>query len=200
MTSWLGAGDPVGATPLEDEDVEGLIPTFVATRDDLNLVEHANIEKASFWLFRGRRVTVDHLLVTAFADRLHRRVLGDVWRWAGARRTRETNIGIDPSGITVAMKDLFDDARHWHANETFSPEERAVRIHHRLVSIHPYRNGNGRHSRLMADAYLHVTGTDPLSWGGQDLTDDGELRRGYIKALRDADRGDIGPLLDFARR
>lgn len=197
MTS-LGGDDPEGTTPLEDEDVEGLIPTYVATRGDLNLVEHTNIAKASAWLFRGRAIPTEALLVSEFADGLHRRMFDDVWRWAGARRTRETNIGVDPAQIVVAMKDLFEDAHYWHSNETFAPSERAVRIHHRLVSIHPYRNGNGRHARMMADGYLHSIGETPLSWGGNVLETDGELRRDYIQALRTADAGDIEALLAFA--
>jgi len=197
----LGDGEPPGSTPLTEDDLEGLIPTFVAKRSDLNRVEQANIEMASAWLFR-RRGTLDpgSLLTTAFANDLHRRMFGDVWRWAGARRLRETNIGVDPHEIPVAMIELFDDARSWNEHGTFPPPERAVRLHHRLVSIHPYRNGNGRHSRLMADAYLQSIEKARLSWGGRDLADDRGLRGEYLAALRQADGGNIEPLLVFASR
>ena len=199
MSEKLGQGGPAGSTPLDPDDLEGLIPTFVATRSDLNRVEQANIEGASAWLFRrSGRMKSQRVLTSNFANDLHRRMFGEVWRWAGARRPRETNIGVDPDQIPAAMVDLFDDAQFWNEHDTYPPLERAVRLHHRLVSIHPYRNGNGRQSRLMADAYLRSINVTRLSWGGSGLTDDDELRREYLRALREADGGDIERLLAFA--
>jgi len=199
MSEKLGQGGPAGSTPLDPDDLEGLIPTFVATRSDLNRVEQANIEGASAWLFRrSARMKSQRVLTSNFANDLHRRMFGEVWRWAGARRPRETNIGVDPDQIPAAMVDLFDDAQFWNEHDTYPPLERAVRLHHRLVSIHPYRNGNGRQSRLMADAYLRSINVTRLSWGGSGLTDDDELRREYLRALREADGGDIERLLAFA--
>ncbi|MCU1427963.1 MAG: fic, partial [Actinomycetia bacterium] len=164
----LQGQDPPGATPLEDEDLDGLIPTFVATRGDLNVVEQANIEKATRWAFRGQaRTRIEDLLSVTFAVGLHRRMFGEVWRWAGQQRPRETNIGVEPSRITTEMKVLLDDAMFWHGHDTFSASERAVRMHHRLVSVHPFRNGNGRHSRFLADLYLHEIGAKQLSWGAR---------------------------------
>jgi Fic-DOC domain mobile mystery protein B len=196
----LRGEDPDGATPLEDEDLDGLIPTFVATRGDLNLVEQANIEKATLWAFRGRSVAdVSELLSVRFANALHRRMFGDVWRWAGRQRTHETNIGVAAHRIITEMTLLFDDALYWHERETYERAERAVRIHHRLVSIHPYRNGNGRHARLAADLYLHLLDEPRLTWGaGRDLVVDSDTRKAYIAALRAADGGDVQPLLAFA--
>jgi Fic-DOC domain mobile mystery protein B len=196
----LAREDASGATPLDDQDLDGLIPTFVATRRDLNLVEQANIEVATRWAFRGRTVaSVNDLMTTNFAREVHRRMFGDVWRWAGQQRLRETNIGIEPTQISVAMKMLFDDARHWHDHDVYDAIERAVRIHHRLVSVHPFRNGNGRHARFVADLYLYRIKLPRLSWGGERIDTDTETRNAYISALRAADGGDIAALLDFAR-
>jgi Fic-DOC domain mobile mystery protein B len=135
----LGEPDPPGATPLTPEDVEGLLPTWVATRADLNQVEQANIEAAVRWAFVGRKPVsrVEDLLTPQFSDRVHRRMFGDVWTWAGKRRRRLTNIGVDPTEITTQMKLALDDALYWHANGVFEPAELAVRIHHRLVCVHP---------------------------------------------------------------
>lgn len=202
MTAQLTGEDAADATPLVDEDLDGLIPTFVATRAELNLVEQVNIEAAMLWAF-GRRRVVDasRLLTIDFADRAHRRMFGDVWRWAGKRRTRITNIGIDPHEIVTQMKLLFDDVRYWHDHDIFPPSERAVRLHHRLVSVHPYRNGNGRHARFMADLYCQVSREPRLLWGAaQNIEVDTVVRRQYIAALQAADRGDIEPLLAFAQR
>ncbi len=111
-----------------------------------------------------------------------------------------TNIGVDPHQITTQMKLLFDDAAYWHSHATFDPAECAVRLHHRLVFVHPYRNGNGRHARFMADLYLHINGQPSLTWGtGTSLEVDGNTRRNYISALHAADRGDVGPLREFSQ-
>jgi Fic-DOC domain mobile mystery protein B len=196
----LAGDDAPGATPIEGDDLDGLIPTFIATRADLNLAEQANIEKATRWAFRRRRiVSPSELLDVAFAREVHRRMFGDVWRWAGQNRTRVTNIGIEPYRITTEVKALLDDARYWHEHETYEIAERAVRLHHRLVSVHPFRNGNGRHSRFMADYYLQVSDHPRLAWGGgKNLVIDSAARSAYIDALREADRGDVQPLLTFA--
>jgi Fic-DOC domain mobile mystery protein B len=198
----LGGEDPPGASPLEDEDLEGLIPTFVATRSDLNIVEQANIERATLWAYGARpRTPIADLLSVTFAFELHRRMFADVWRWAGQPRPRETNIGVAPVQIATAMKLAFDDAMFWHDRETYTPPERAVRLHHRLVQVHPFRNGNGRHSRLMADVYLYEIGVERLPWGaGDNLVINSDVRKAYISALHDADGGDVGPLLRFALR
>jgi Fic-DOC domain mobile mystery protein B len=198
VTGNLGKGPP-GSTPLDLDDLEGLIPTWVATVGDLNLAEQANIEKASVWLFRRRvRILPDVVLTDAFSRDLHRRMFDDVWRWAGTSRLRETTPGVDPVQISTEVRVLLGDARYWHENSTYPVVERAVRLHHRLVWIHPFRNGNGRHSRLMADAYLSSVGEPRLPWGGSELFGDDEFRRTYISALRAADRGDYEALVEFA--
>jgi Fic-DOC domain mobile mystery protein B len=199
MTAGLPGNDAADATPLSDEDFDGLIPTFVSTRNDLNVVEQANIEAAFLWSAKRRSGTrVPDLLTIKFADTLHRRMFGDVWRWAGRHRTRQTNIGVEPFQIVTEMKLLFDDAVFWHRHDTYEPTEAAVRLHHRLVRVHPYRNGNGRHARFFADLFLDALGQPPLTWGMHRALDvDGAARTAYIAGLRAADAGDVGPLLDF---
>jgi Fic-DOC domain mobile mystery protein B len=199
MTALYDESDSDGA-PLTYQDFDGLIPNFVASRSDLNLVEQANIESATLWAFGERRVaSVEKLLTNSFADRVHRQMFGDVWRWAGKRRIRTTNIGIEPPLITTRMKLLFDDALHWHLHETYNSAELAVRLHHQLVSIHPYRNGNGRHARFMADLYLHLEKASPLVWGSNSTEVTAATRRTYITALQSADHGDYTPLISFAQ-
>jgi Fic-DOC domain mobile mystery protein B len=139
------------------------------------------------------------LLKADFALSLHKCMFGDVWRWAGTYRTTALDIGIDAYRIPVEIAALFDDVRYWVEHETYPPDEIAVRLHHRLVAIHPFPNGNGRHTRLMADLLIERLGGEPFSWGGGALADTGELRTRYIEALRAADTHDIGPLLAFAR-
>jgi Fic-DOC domain mobile mystery protein B len=190
------------ANPTRPEQHRSPRTTWVATRADLNQVEQANIESAVRWAFVGRKPVgrVDRLLAPQFSDQVHKRMFGEVWAWAGTRRRRLTNIGVDPIQIAPEMKLAFDDALFWHVDEVFEPAELAVRLHHRLVSVHPYPNGNGRHTRLMADLYLHVTGERRLTWGGGSPLGSSTVDRSqYIDALQTADAGDIAPLLQFAR-
>lgn len=192
--------EPAGATPLTEEDLGGLIPHFVATRADLNQVEFENIGKAVPWAERQARRGPETVLSYAFMIALHRRMFGDVWRWAGAHRQRETNIGVSPHLVASESQMRLDDALFWHTGSVFPPDELAARIHCRLVSVHPFPNGNGRCTRLMADLYLTSIGTRPFTWGGADLDTDGSSRAAYIAALvKAATTGDYADLIRFAR-
>lgn len=183
------------ATPLMPEEMGGLIPAHIAYRHELNEAEQENIARAQDWALRHRR----DLLSEKFVKDLHRHMLGEVWRWAGKFRTSDRNIGIDCWQIPVALRQLLDDTKAWVEYKTYPPDEIAVRFHHRLVQIHPFPNGNGRHSRLMADLLAMQLGREPFSWGRRSLRVAGAARARYIAALRAADDHDIGPLLAFAR-
>ncbi len=198
MTTSHWGAEPSGATPLDPDEFGLLIPTDVATRDDLNAVERDNILSARVWAFTQRGIAdADALLSVSALDAIHRRMFGNVWRWAGKRRTKDTNIGVDPAHIVTRLKDAIDDARYWHGHNTFDRIETAVRIHHRIVQVHPYVNGNGRHARFVADLYLHVTGEAVLPWSdGQP--DASTSRSAYIAALRLADGGDYAALIAYA--
>ncbi|MGD9668817.1 MAG: mobile mystery protein B [Hyphomicrobiaceae bacterium] len=190
--------EPDDATPLEPEEREGLLQTWITHRSDLNEAEQENIVKGAAWA-RSRRQRNADILNEGFARSLHRRMFGDVWQWAGTFRQTERNIGIEAHRIPNDIGMMFDDVRYWVDHETFPPDEIAVRLHHRLVAIHPFPNGNGRHARLMADLLIERLGGQPFTWGGGSLHDIGELRRQYIDALRAADNHDIEPLVEFAR-
>lgn len=186
---------PDDATPLTPEEQSDLIPAHISYRSELNEAEQENIARGQDWALRRRR----HLLNEKFIKDLHRRMLGDVWRWAGDFRKTERNLGIPPYEIPVALRQLLDDANAWIQHESYSPDEIAVRFHHRLVAIHPFPNGNGRHSRLMADLLVMELGQVRFSWGRTNLQRAGDVRRRYIDALGAADSHDLGPLLVFAR-
>ncbi len=156
--------EPSGATPIAEEDLEGLIPDFVATRADLNQVEFENIMKALPWAQRrARSLGAEGILDYGFLLALHRRMFGDVWTWAGRQRWRVTNIGVEPSSIATQSRLLLDDAKFWHTHAVFDPDDLAARIHCRLVSVHPFPNGNGRCTRMMADLYLTAIGAEPFT-------------------------------------
>ena len=187
---------PADATPLEPEEREGLLQTWITYRQDLNEAEQTNIAAGTVWAWRVRR---RDLLTEEFLRQLHKRLLGDVWAWAGEFRRTGRNIGIEPVRIPVELRTALDDARYWIDHETFPPDEIAVRLHHRLVAIHPFANGNGRTTRLMGDLVVVRLGREAFTWGRRNLTDVSETRTRYIAALRAADDHDIEPLLEFAR-
>jgi Fic-DOC domain mobile mystery protein B len=187
--------EPDDATPLTPDERKGLIPSDVTYRSELNKAEQENITRAQDWALSRRR----DVLTQKFVKDLHGRMLGDVWRWAGDFRTSERNIGIPYYEIPIALRQLLADAAAWIEHKAYSPDEIAVRFHHRLVQIHPFPNGNGRHSRLMADLLVMQLGGERFSWGSANLQDAGEVRRRYIDALQAADNHDMAPLLAFAR-
>jgi Fic-DOC domain mobile mystery protein B len=192
--------DPQGATPIEPEDLEGLIPDFAATRADLNVVEFENIGRALEWAIReARRRGPVEVLDVGFLFALHRNMFSDVWKWAGTQRRRETNIGVAPHEIPSGLKVVLDDARYWHEHETYAIDERAARLHFRLVSVHPFPNGNGRCTRLLADLYLDAAGAASFTWGTSRLEEDGADRRAYMAAIQAAHASDFGPLIAFGR-
>jgi Fic-DOC domain mobile mystery protein B len=186
---------PDDATPLNPEEMRELIPAHIAFRADLNEAELENIERAQDWALGRNR---DPLTEKFIAD-LHRRMLGDVWKWAGKIRKSERNLGIPFYEIPVAVRQLLGDTKAWVEYKTYSPDEIAVRFHHRLVQIHPFPNGNGRHARLMADFLVMRLGGERFSWGRESLCDAGAMRQRYIAALRAADNHDVAQLLAFAR-
>jgi len=184
-----------GRTALSEEDRYGLIPTWIATRGDLNDAEQHNITQA---LLR-RPPTTDQLLDDAFLRSLHKRMFGQVWLWAGRYRRRETNIGVAPEQIAQAIRALTEDAKAWVEHAVYAPEEAAARFHHRLVATHPFPNGNGRFGRAAADYLVNALGATSFTWGaGLNLRTD-DLRGKYLDALQRADRGDISGLMAFAR-
>lgn len=196
MTDPLYEGEDEDNTPLEAEEREQLIPTYITNRAELNEAEQVNITRASLWLRRARNVDV---LEDAFLRDLHKRMFGEVWKWAGQYRKTPRNIGIEAYCIPMAVRELVHDARYWVDNGTYPLDEIAIRFSHRLVSIHPFPNGNGRHSRIVADLLAIELGQSRFTWGRANLVDPGATRRAYVAALRAADGGEIEPLLAFAR-
>lgn len=188
---------PDDATPLTPEEQEGLKQTWITTRADLNEAEQVNIDQAVAWT---AKLSDRELLTEEFAFDLHKRMFGDVWTWAGTRRNTGKNIGVDPTQIYIRLGGLLADARYWVQASTYPPDQIAIRLHHGLVFIHPFPNGNGRHARLMADLLIRQLGGEPFTWGGgATLQDISELREQYIHALKRADDHDFEDLFAFAR-
>lgn len=186
---------PQGATPLDHDEVKGLMPSHIKTQDQLNHWEDQNIVVAKKWAYKQKDI-----LSVSFIQKLHQKMFDQTWRWAGKFRLSEKNIGIHWSCIAIKLKELCDNVQYQIDHQVYSPDEIAMRFHHALVFIHPFSNGNGRHARLMSDLLITKLGGKPFSWGAhQKLSDITPIRKQYIQALQSADRGDVKPLLDFAR-
>lgn len=184
------------STPLTEEEKQQLKAKWITTRTELNELETKGIADAEIWLLKNKK----DILNETFIKNLHKKMFGDIWKWAGTFRTTERNIGVAPYEIQPKLKILLDDVRFWIDNRTFSPKEIAIRFHHRLVQIHPFPNGNGRISRLMADLLMKQFGLPVLDWGSGNLTEISELRKKYISALQDANNGDFSSLLNFIEK
>jgi Fic-DOC domain mobile mystery protein B len=178
----------------------------VLSRAELNLAEAANISDAMSWLFLSRRrLRPEAVTGEEWLKRLHRRMYGQVWAWAGRYRTADRNLGVPYWQIRMDIRDVVADVRAWLADASpvrYGHDECAIRFGYRLVVVYPFPNGNGRWSRLASDALIVALGGSRFSWGGGDaLTEPGRVRRDYISALRTADQdGDLGPLISFSRR
>lgn len=188
---------PAGATPLDPDESAGLVPGHIATREQLDEWEADNILAGERWAARatGRRAILDD----AFVRELHRRMFDRTWKWAGTYRATEKNIGVAPERIAVELRNLLEDTKARLSGKVAPLDEIGARFHHRLVSIHPFANGNGRHARLMTDLLLAANGAAPFAWGQGDLVHAGEVRERYLAALRAADARDFAPLIAFVR-
>jgi Fic-DOC domain mobile mystery protein B len=188
-----------GQTELDEDEKEGLLIKSITIREELNEFEQQNIEKAIQWTF-GRKLKKEQLLSEKFIKELHKKMYGDVWKWAGEFRKSEKNIGVKSYLITTELRILLDDCLFWIDNNVYQQEEIAVRFKHRLVSIHCFANGNGRHSRLIADLIMEKLFVGSFfSWGGNNLVNQTDSRLNYIMAIKLADANKIEPLIEFAK-
>lgn len=190
--------DSPGNTPISDDEIEALIP-HLATRAELNEWERENIILAERWCFSARVLKNFNPAREADVRELHRQMFGKTWKWAGTYRKTEKTIGVPVVQINTAMAAFLGDAEYWIKEKTFDADEIAVRFHHRLVQIHPFPNGNGRHSRLIADVLAVQLGRPRFPWGRANLQGAGDVRTRYISAIKQADGGNLIPLMEFAR-
>lgn len=188
-----------GQTPLDENEKDGLLIKSITTRGELDEFEQLNIEKAIEWTI-NTKFKKEKILTDEFIKSLHKKMLGDVWAWAGKFRKTEKNIGIEWFKIGTELKYLLDDTNYWIDNKTYPPDEIAIRFKHRLVNIHCFPNGNGRHSRIMADIIIEaIFKLEIFSWNSSNMVKPDETRKIYITAIKEADNGNIKPLLEFAR-
>lgn len=190
--------NPEGSTALTPSEEEGLIPSHITLRSELNELEQVNILEAETWLQTRKRLS--SALDPLFLKSLHRRMFGKIWKWAGHYRKSDRNIGVPWPMISSQLEHLCREATAWRDEQAFTSDELAIRFHHKLVWIHCYPNGNGRHARLAADLLIMELGGTRFSWGGgASLESSSDVRKRYIDSLKEADQHDHRALLAFAR-
>lgn len=188
-----------GQTPLNEEEKNGLLIKSITTHGELDEFEQLNIEKAIEWLLNSR-IKKDKILTEEFIRLLHKKMFENVWSWAGEFRKSEKNIGVKWIKIRIDLKNLIDDTNFWLEKNIYKPDEIAIKFKHRLVNIHCFANGNGRHSRIMADLIIEfIFNKTIFSWNQSNMVKADATRKEYIKSIREADKGNILPLIDFAR-
>jgi Fic-DOC domain mobile mystery protein B len=188
-----------GQTPLSEEEKDGLLIKLITTHAELNEHEQLNIEQAVKWVIESK-LNKNKILTENFIRTLHKKMFGNVWAWAGEFRKSEKNIGVKWINIGIDLKMLLDDTKFWIENQTYSPDEIAIRFKHRLVNIHCFPNGNGRHSRIMADIIIEsIFKSKVFTWNHSNMVKAHDTRKNYINAIREGDKGDISQLIKFAR-
>lgn len=181
-----------GRTSLTVQDLQGLKLPFVKTRAQLSAVEGPNIVSGKQATLTSRKSRVPNMLSVEYLRELHSRMFNDVWDWAAQIPSTElqNEFAASVPGIRPQLSILYADAiEYWLNDKRMTPEEFAVRVHHRVVKIHPFRNGNGRHSRLLADLLLSENfGLETFTWGGSAQLGAGDLyRQPYLEGLKAAD-------------
>ena len=191
---------PPEATPLDSNEIADLIPDYITTQGELNILEQQNIIEGINWADRQKKP--DMLSIT-FNYELHKQMFNQVWRWAGKPRTTDKSIGVYWQQIPTQLSSLFESAIYWVENKTYKWDELAVRFHHKLVSIHAFPNGNGRHARLMTDILLKSNNQEPFTWGekmySSPIEVEGKTHKAYISALKKADGNDFIDLIKFIK-
>ena len=188
-----------GQTPLDEDEKEGLLIKTISTKGELDEFEQTNIQQAIEWTLKTK-FTEEQVLTEEFVLLVHKKMFEEVWKWAGTKRKSNKNIGVDKYQISIELKNLLDDCKFWIKNKTYSPDEISIRFSHRLVKIHIFPNGNGRHSRLIADILISkLFDKTVFTWGKSDLSKKGETRKKYLDAIYKADEGLLQPLMDFSR-
>jgi Fic-DOC domain mobile mystery protein B len=195
----MSARNPIsGETPIDD--ASGLKPRGIRVRAQLNDVEARNIRKAVMRYLVTRPSRRQAPFTLDWCYKLHREMFGDVWRWAGQKRTTELNIGVPAHRIDVELKTLMDDLIFWRAQGTMETIEQAARLHHRAAFIHPFLNGNGRWSRLLANIFLKQSAHGLTVWPEETVGNASIIREQYLAAVRSADGGNYEPLIALHRR
>ena len=187
------------ATPLDDISGLKLPSSRVYTLKEVYEAEANNIALATLKYLSAPPSKKIAPFTYEWLQQLHYEMFGNVWEWAGKFRSCELSIGIKAYQVPTALKELADDIAFWDKHKTYDIYEVAARLHHRAVQIHPFQNGNGRWSRMLANIYLRQNGSMPVKWQENLLSKENTKRDEYIQALKNADSGNYAKLIAMHR-
>jgi Fic-DOC domain mobile mystery protein B len=193
MRKWKGLP---GDTPIDD--FSELLVKGIKTKRELAVVEAENIREAVVKYLAKRPTKRMARFDVTWLLQLHREMLGHVWAWAGKVRPGTVNIGVPQAQIEPGLHSLASDLASWtgFGHDLLS---QSTWLHHRAVQIHPFKNGNGRWSRLLANIWLKLNRHPLTVWPEQKIGSVSIVRGEYIKAVQAADAGDYEPLLAMHR-
>ncbi len=186
-----------GQTPIAD--ISGLRIKGITTRAELDVAEAENIRKAMVKYFGKRLTRRSARFDLSWAKRLHKQMFGEVWNWAGEFRSYDLNLGFPWGRIECSLQVLLENLASWNQYGV-SVLEQAVRLHYESVNIHPFRDGNGRWSRMLASVWLHLHRHSITEWPAELSGGESKIRGQYLAAIQAADRGDHLSLLELHRR
>jgi Fic-DOC domain mobile mystery protein B len=184
-----------GATYNDDISGLKLDTSKQYTLQEIYLYEAKNITKATLKYLSAKPDKKLAPFSFEWFLQLHFDMFGDVWDWAGKIRQVELSIGVKAYLVSTELKKLVDDLAFWEEHKSFDLVETSARLHHRAVQIHPFKNGNGRWSRMLANIYLKQHGLEPTKWNENLLAKENPHRDSYIEALKEADNGDYRVLI-----
>lgn len=142
-------------------------------------------------------------LTVADLQHWHRLWLGNVYAWAG----QERSVNLGKGGFQFASAGLLPDLLSDFERKCLmtltpcghlAPDElvHAIAVTHvELIVIHPFREGNGRLSRLLADVMAVQAGHEPLDYSNWE-----QNKPHYIGAIHAGFSGDYGPMSRFVAR
>ena len=130
---------------------------------------------------------------------IHELILKGTTDYAGRYRDTRVTVGgagflpPDPDSLLGEMKKIVEWVKKGVDDPDTEPLEFAAMAHYKLVRIHPFVDGNGRVSRLIMNLILIRNGFPPAMLLYTD-------RKKYYDVLRQADKGNFTPFLNFVAR
>ncbi|HCT84913.1 MAG: mobile mystery protein B [Candidatus Margulisiibacteriota bacterium] len=189
----LKGNSPYGATPIDD--YSGLKLKHINTIKELYEAEFLNITSStSKYLLKppSNKSFMDRI----YLFKIHKTMFSQVWDWAGKKRISNKSVGIDKFQIDIEIVKLIQDFEFWESSNMDTIEV-SSRIHHKLVYIHPFENGNGRWARLVTNIYLKQKLNRIVYWPEQELYINNVFRKRYIHSLQSADHGNFADLVSI---
>ncbi|MBT3984304.1 MAG: mobile mystery protein B [Bacteriovoracaceae bacterium] len=176
-----------GQTPVDESIRKDLIPDHI---NDMTELYESEIENIALGIEWAKTTKKNHRDYFTWLE-VHKHMFNDVWKFAGNTRKVELNNPdfLMPYEILPQLKDLQENLIFWLENKTFDDRELMARVHERLLTIHPFKDGNGRWARLLVNMICEKQNIEVPSWG-KEIKEDDKRRSIYISAVKKARKDD----------